>query len=139
MGIPKPLVKLNQSFVILSVVLSLIVSKYLLLVPFFIGVYTLVTKSNPIIMLGKPFFKKKIKEYTLEDKDQQLFNQWIATICIGLSFIGFVLGFQILGYIFSIMVILAATVALCGFCIGCFIHYQYKMWHYRRKQKILGS
>jgi len=139
MGIPKPLVKLNQTFVILSVVLSLIIHKYLLLVPFVIGVYTLVTKSNPIIMLGKPFLKKNIKEYTLEDKDQQLFNQWIATICIGLSFIGFIIGFQILGYIFSIMVILAATVALCGFCIGCFIHYQYKMWQYRRKQKILGS
>jgi len=139
MGIPKPLVKLNQTFVILSVVLSLIIHKYLLLVPFVIGVYTLVTKSNPIIMLGKPFLKKNMKEYTLEDKDQQLFNQWIATICIGLSFIGFIIGFQILGYIFSIMVILAATVALCGFCIGCFIHYQYKMWQYRRKQKILGS
>lgn len=32
------------------------------------------------------------------------------------------------------MVGIAATVAILGFCIGCFIHYQWRMYTYRRKQ-----
>ncbi|WP_338448266.1 DUF4395 family protein [Niallia oryzisoli] len=37
-------------------------------------------------------------------------------------------------YIFTIMVATAAFIAILGFCIGCFILYQWKQYQYRRAQ-----
>ncbi|MEM4994620.1 MULTISPECIES: DUF4395 domain-containing protein [Priestia] len=134
MSIPKPLVQLNQLFIVITVLLALLAAKWLLLLPFLVEVVTLVTKRNPVIMAGKKLLKKPISSYQMEDRDQQLFNQWIATICIGIAFISFLLSYTFVGYVFSIMVILAAGVALMGYCIGCTIRYRYMMWKYKRKK-----
>lgn len=75
MGIPKPLVQTNQAFIFLSVLLALIIHPVILLIPFVIGVYTLITKKNPIILIGKQFLKKPAGQYPQEDRDQQIFNQ----------------------------------------------------------------
>ncbi|MFE7078608.1 DUF4395 domain-containing protein [Priestia megaterium] len=134
MSIPKPLVQLNQLFIVITVLIALLAAKWLLLLPFLVGVVTLATKNNPVIMAGKKLLKKPASSYQMEDRDQQLFNQWIATICMGVAFISFLMGYTLVGYVFSIMVILAAGVALMGYCIGCTIRYRYMMWKYKRKK-----
>jgi hypothetical protein len=132
MSIPKPLVQLNQSFIVTMVILALVFYKAILFIPFAVGVYTLITRRNPIIHFGKRLLSKPLDQYIQEDKNQQIFNQWIATICLGLSIIFFYFSFVTLGYIFSIMVAVAAGVALMGFCIGCTIRYRYLMWKHKR-------
>ncbi|MFD2923797.1 DUF4395 domain-containing protein [Halobacillus naozhouensis] len=132
MSLPKPLVQLNQSFIVTSVLLAFLVHPSILIIPFVIGVYTLLTKQNPVISLGKRFLKKPLHQYTAEDKDQQLFNQWIATICLGLSLLFHYIGWTVLALVFSLMVLTAAGVALMGFCIGCTIRYRYLMWKHKR-------
>jgi len=134
MSIPKPLVQLNQLFIVITVLIALLAAKWLLLLPFLVRVVTLATKRNPVIMAGKKLLKKPASSYQMEDRDQQLFNQWIATICMGVAFISFLMGYTLVGYVFSIMVILAAAVALMGYCIGCTIRYRYMMWKYKRKK-----
>ncbi|KRD90862.1 hypothetical protein ASE51_09785 [Bacillus sp. Root147] len=134
MSIPKPLVQLNQLFIVITVLIALLAAKWILLLPFFVGVVTLATKRNLVIMAGKKLLKKPASSYQMEDRDQQLFNQWIATICMGVAFISFLMGYTLVGYVFSIMVILAAGVALMGYCIGCTIRYRYMMWKYKRKK-----
>jgi len=135
MTIPKPLVQMNQWFLIITISLSLIFYKPLLLLPLLIGIITLITKKNPVILFSKRFLKKPLSSYIQEDRDQQLFNQWIATICLFLSVIAFSLGWVIVGLLFAIMVILAAGIALMGFCIGCFIRFQYQKWQNNRKKQ----
>lgn len=132
MNIPKPLVQFNQSFIIVTVFLSLILNYWLLLIPFTIGVITLITKKNPLIQVGRKVLRKPLSEYKMEDRDQQLFNQWIATICLGLSFFFFQLGYFVLPISLGVLVILAAGLALMGYCIGCTIRYRYKMWKYHQ-------
>ncbi|WP_067729451.1 DUF4395 domain-containing protein [Oceanobacillus damuensis] len=132
MSIPKPLVQINQSFIVITVLLAFIIHPVILLLPFVNGLYTLITKSNPIIMSSRRFLKKPSNEYRQEDKDQQLFNQWIATICIGLSLIFFSLNYTIPAIIFSLMVLAASGIALMGYCIGCTIRYRYMMWRHKK-------
>jgi membrane-associated HD superfamily phosphohydrolase len=132
MGIPKPLVQTNQIFMVLSVLVGILFHHAWLWLPFLIGVYTLLTKLNPIILFSKRFLSKPSNQYIQEDKDQQIFNQWIATICLGLALLSFYFNWTAAGYAFSIMVMLAAGIALMGFCIGCFIRYQFIMWRHRR-------
>ncbi|MCR6110789.1 DUF4395 domain-containing protein [Bacillus sp. A301a_S52] len=135
MTIPKPLVQLNQLFICISIVFSLLISPWILLMPISIGVITLLTKQNPIIRAGKIFLSKPAQEYPPEDKDQQLFNQWIATICLSGAFLFFLLGQDVLTIVFSIMVFMAALTALFGYCIGCQIRYKFKMWQYKHNNK----
>lgn len=135
MGIPKPLVQINQFFMVFSVLAGLLIHPSLLLLPFLIGVITLITKKNPIILGSRRFLKKPSSQYIQEDKDQQIFNQWIATICLALALLSFSAGWTAAGYAFGILVIAAASVALMGFCIGCFVRYQYMMWRHRRQKR----
>lgn len=128
MTIPKPLVQLNQSFILTTVLLGLFIEPNILLLPLLIGVYTLLTKQNPVVLLGKRFLPKPANAYLQEDKAQQIFNQWIATICIGLSFLFFSVNIPTLAIIFGLMVIAASGIALMGYCIGCTIRYRYMMW-----------
>ncbi|WP_203248910.1 DUF4395 domain-containing protein [Sporosarcina beigongshangi] len=132
MTIPKPLVQLNQAFILTTVLLGLFIHPSILLLPFLIGVYTLVTKQNPIILLGKRFLRNPANTYHQEDKAQQIFNQWIATICIGLSLLFFSFNLPTIAFIFGFMVIAASGIALMGYCIGCTIRYRYMMWRSHR-------
>ncbi len=134
MSIPKPLVQVNQSFIVISVLSGLLFHPAILFIPFAIGVYTLLTKQNPIISFSKQFLHKPFEKYRQEDKDQQLFNQWIATVCLGLSIIFFYVNLTVLGFVFSLMVLAASGVALMGYCIGCTIRYRYMMWKYKRSK-----
>lgn len=134
--IPKPLVQVNQSVIVLSVILTWVTNlEWILLIPLLSGVCGLIFRINPIMEGAKRFLKKEPSKYHQEDWEQQQFNQKIAILCLGAGFIGFAFNLPVMGYIFTILVAIAATVALLGFCIGCFIHYQWKMYQYRKKMK----
>lgn len=131
--IPKPLVRINQSFVAINALLYLVFRQPLFLVlPILVGFTSILFDFNPLFVIGKKFLKKPMFEYIQEDKAQQRFNQILALSMYTFSFISYLIGQFTLSYIFAIMVLIASTVALLGFCIGCFIHYQYHMWKYRR-------
>ena len=134
-SIPRPLVKTNQWIIVLSVVLTWITGqKWILLVPFFAGLLGLLFNFNPIMQMAKLFLRKKPQAYIPEDWEQQQFNQKIAVSCLGIGFISFIIGWDTLGYIFTIFVAVAAFVAILGFCVGCFIHFQWKQYKFRRMQ-----
>jgi len=132
--IPKPLVTLNQWFILLSVVISLLTGFYfILLLPLFAGTIGLLTGFNPVLKLAGKFLSKPHSSYPQEDKAQLQFNQTIAVSCLALSLIGFYAGITAIGYIFSIMVAIASGVALLGFCVGCFIRFQWQQYQYRKQ------
>ncbi len=131
--IPRPLVRLNQTFVATNAILYLLTSHLVFLVlPIIIGFTSVLINYNPLFVIGKKFLKKPMFDYIQEDKAQQRFNQILALSMFSLAFISSIINQMLLSYIFAIMVFLASTIALMGFCIGCFIHYQYHMWKYRR-------
>lgn len=132
-SIPRPLVKLNQWVIVSSVVITWLTNiEYILLIPLLSGLTGIFLGFNPIMQIGKVFLKKEISSYIPEDWEQQQFNQKIAVICLGAGFVGFLAGWETVGYIFTILVAIAAFVAILGFCIGCFIHYQWKQFQYKR-------
>jgi hypothetical protein len=137
-GIPRPLVKTNQAFIVVSVLLSWITGQYwILALPLAAGLSGLLFGYNPVIKLAARFLTKERSAYVLEDSEQQQFNQSIAVFCLTAGLVSFLAGWTVAAYIFTVMVAVAATVAILGFCIGCFIHYQWRMYTYRRKQAAL--
>lgn len=132
MTIPKTLVQLNQAFLVITVLAGLTVHTSILLMPFAVGAVTLVTKNNPLIAFSRRFLPDPPGSYPQDDRGQQLFNQWIATVCLGLALIFLAAGLPIVAMVFGAMVIVAAGVALMGYCIGCTVRYQLMMWKHRR-------
>ncbi|GER67140.1 hypothetical protein BpJC7_09530 [Weizmannia acidilactici] len=132
-SIPRPLVRANQWVIVLSVVLTWVSGReWFLLIPLVAGLAGLLFHFNPVMKLAKLFLRKDPKAYIPEDWEQQQFNQKIAVTCLALGFISFRLGWNVAGYVFTALVALAAFIAILGFCIGCFIHYQWKQYQYRR-------
>ncbi|RSK26611.1 DUF4395 domain-containing protein [Bacillus sp. HMF5848] len=133
-SIPRPLVRANQWFIVISVVLALGLNQsWILVLPLINGLLGLTIYFNPIMQVAKKFLKKHPSEYINEDRAQQQFNQWISVICITLSLIGFITNNLVIGYMFAVMVGVAALVAILGFCVGCFIRFQWQQFIYRRK------
>ena len=132
-SIPRPLVRTNQWVIFSSVVTALLTGQiWILAIPLTAGLLGLIFNFNPIMRLAKLFLKKRLSDYIPEDHSQQQFNQVIAVVCLGLGLISFLLGWTVSGYIFTVMVGLASFIAILGFCIGCFILYQWKQYSYRR-------
>nr|WP_205603854.1 DUF4395 domain-containing protein [Bacillus mesophilus] len=119
------MVRTNQWFIVSSVLLSLILSQaYILLLPLSVGLSGLLLQFNPVMRLAKLFLKKNPSAYIPEDYDQQQFNQVIAVVCLAIALFSFYMGWIVLFYIFSIIVALAAFVAILGFCIGCYVRFK---------------
>lgn len=134
--VPRPLVRTNQWVIVISVLLTWFTKQsWILIIPLAAGLLGLFLDYNPIMRLAKLFLRKNPSQYIPEDRDQQQFNQIIAVICLSGGFISFLLHWTILAYTFTIMVAAAAFIAILGFCIGCFIRYQWKQYQFRSKLK----
>jgi hypothetical protein len=132
-SIPRPLVRANQWFIVISVVATWMTGQeWLLALPLVAGLLGLFFGFNPVMRLAKLFLTKHPSEYVPEDADQQQFNQIIAVICLSVGLISYLAHWMIVAYIFTAMVALAAFVAILGFCIGCFIRYQWQQYRYKK-------
>lgn len=135
-SIPRPLVRLNQWTILISVVLTWVTGIFwLLAIPLVANLLGVLCNFNPIIRLGKNFLNKEPSAYIPEDAQQQKFNSSIASFCLAGGFLSFLLDWQVAGYVFTILVAIASSVAIAGFCIGCFLHFQLKQWQYRRSHR----
>ncbi|HEY4624159.1 DUF4395 domain-containing protein [Solibacillus sp. FSL R7-0668] len=135
-SIPRPLVRVNQWTIFLSVILTWVTGQYgLIAIPLVANLLGVLTGFNPIMRFAKLFLTKDIKAYIPEDVGQQKFNATIACVCLAGGLVGFVLNISVLAYSFTFMVALASFIALLGFCIGCFLHFQLKQFQYRNSLK----
>ncbi|WP_155592535.1 DUF4395 domain-containing protein [Lysinibacillus cavernae] len=135
-AIPRPLVRLNQWTILLSVILSWLTGViWILIIPLAANLLGILCNYNPIIRFGKLFLKNPPSAYIPEDAQQQKFNSSIASFCLAAGLLAYIVNWQVVGYIFTGMVAIASSIAIAGLCIGCFLHFQLKQWQYRRTLK----
>jgi membrane associated rhomboid family serine protease len=132
--IPQAYVLTNQWAIVLLVAVSVIFQEPWVIV--FLWAVQLVgrlagMKANLFIFVLKPLLKPE----TGKSQAAELFrfNSTIGLSLLTLSVISFVFGWHLAGYIFALMVAVAAFAAILGFCIGCVIYYQYKQWKRKRR------
>lgn len=132
-SIPRPLVRTFQWFIVICVLTTWLSGLYWLLgLPLIAGILGILFGFNPVMRFAKLFLKKHPSEYVPEEWDQQQFNQVIAVICLLLGLIGYLADWKVIAYLFTAMVASAAFVAILGFCIGCYIRYQWIQYRNRR-------
>ncbi|MGM9927730.1 MAG: DUF4395 domain-containing protein [Bacillus sp. (in: firmicutes)] len=130
--VPQPLVRINNIITIAIIVIAWIGElPLLILIPMvYFGLGAFIGK-NPIILFGKNFLPKE-KQYVMEDKEQLKFNSLLAFIMLVVALVFYYVGLPIVYYIFISMCAAANLGALLGFCIGCFVRFQWKQYQYRR-------
>ena len=134
-NIPRPLVRANQWVIVISVIAFMFTRQAaLLLIPLLSGLYSLFLNVHPIMEITKRFLRKPMNEYLQEDRQQQRFNQILAVSMLLSAFISSLMGWTWLSLMFSAMVLTACSLAILGFCIGCYIHYQISLWRQRKIQ-----
>ena len=125
---------LTVAFLTVSILLSILVQQaWLLTIIFLILLPTTLfgRKYSLIYILGNFILKKQIKGTETEDATLQRFNNTIATTLLGFAQIAFAISLPTLGWVFAGMVAMASGIALMGFCVGCFLYYQFKLQRYR--------
>lgn len=132
--VPMRYVKANQIGIVLFVILSFLFNQPLILgALWIIQVVGLASggKLNLFVQIGKAVLTGKGTE--TQAVELQRFNNVLAVLFLTLALISFGLGWQVAGYIFSSMLLLAASAALLGYCVGCTVYFWYKQLRAGRK------
>ena len=132
--VPMPIVTLNRATLVAGIVLGLVLRQPLLTTALFLILLPAVLggqRWSPIARIGRLLFARQIPGAAREDRRLMRFNNSIALVLLGLAQIAFVVGAPVVGWALALMVAVAASIALAGFCVGCFLYYQFKLQRYR--------
>ncbi|UWX56975.1 DUF4395 domain-containing protein [Chlorobaculum sp. MV4-Y] len=133
-GIPMPIVTLNRSVLLSGIVLGYILQQPLFTTALFLIVLPAVLwgqKASLIYFTGSRLLRKLNQNAETESPLLMRFNNSIAVIMLGAAQLAFLFGATQAGWLISGMVALAALVALCGFCFGCYLYFQFNMQRYK--------
>ena len=132
--VPLPIVKLNRWTLVVGVLTGVVLRQpwittllFLILLP----ASLFGQRASLIFWAGQRLFARQNAVAEGEDRRVQRFNNIIATTLLGLAQVAFLTGHPFAGWVFALMVAAAASVALAGFCVGCFLYYQFKLNRYR--------
>ncbi|NTU58771.1 MAG: DUF4395 domain-containing protein [Chlorobiaceae bacterium] len=129
-----PIVKLNRIVLLAGITVAIILQKPLITTALFLIILPAVLwgqKASLVYLIGSKLFSKQNGTAASESPKLMRFNNSIAVILLGLAQIAFVLEAALAGWILSGIVAVAALVALCGFCFGCFLFYQFNLQRYK--------
>lgn len=133
-GIPVPLVRANQAFIILTAVLSFafqfragaLIGLALLLLPLLFG-----PRAHLVFRLARPLVARRLADAEREDPHVQRFNQSLAALFFAVGAAGLYIldpvwprWGAVVGWGALLAVAAVAFIATRGFCLGCTIYYQ---------------
>lgn len=137
-GIPVPIVKLNRWLLVIGLIAGLLTGQPLVTTLLFLLLLPAVVigrQASPVFLAGRRLLARQIEHARqrgeVEDPGLMRFNNTIALILLGLAQIAFLAGYPIVGWILALVVVAAASVALAGFCLGCFLYYQFRLNRHR--------
>lgn len=136
--IPMPIVRLNRWTLLIGITAGLLLQQPLFTTALFLVLLPAVLsgqKASLIFQVGKRLLARQIPGAAGENRRLMRFNNSIALILLGLAQGAFLLGSPVAGWVLASLVAMAAAVALSGFCIGCYIYYQFQLNRFR----LLGS
>jgi hypothetical protein len=133
-GIPLPIVRLNRIVLLTGITVAIATQQPVITTLLFIiilGSVVFGRKGSLIFIVGSRLFARQNQSAATEDPTLMRFNNSIAAILLGGAQIAFFLGASLTGWILSGIVAIAASVALAGFCFGCFLFYQFNLQRFK--------
>lgn len=132
--IPLPIVKLNRWILAVGGAAGFLFQQPLVAAALFLLLLPAAVwgqRASVVYHAGRRLFAGRIATAEREDRRLQRFNNAIATTLLGAAQVAFLAGYPALGWGLVLAVVAAASIALAGFCVGCFLYYQFKLNRYR--------
>lgn len=137
-GIPLPIVALNRWMLVIGVATGILLQQpiiILILALILLSAITLGPKGSLPYQIGTRLLTSRVqtakRDGHVEDRRLMRFNNSIALVLFTAALICFALGQPLVGWILAGMVLIAAAVALAGFCVGCFLFYRLRLAQFR--------
>jgi hypothetical protein len=137
--IPLPIVVLNRWMLVTSVGIALVLQQPWIIALLFLVLLSAVTlgpRGSVPFQIGTRLLAGRVRaardQGHVEDRRLMRFNNCIALGLFGLALACFGAGYTVAGWILAAMVLIAAAVALAGFCFGCLLYYHLRLLHLRR-------
>jgi hypothetical protein len=137
-GIPLPIVRLNRWTIVVSIVVAFLVQQpwiTTLLLVALLGSVLIGPGGSLVFQIRRLVLRHRIvrsrERGEVEDRRLMRFNNSIAVIFLGAAQIAFLTGAASLGWILAGVVALAASIALLGFCVGCFVFFRFRLAQFR--------
>jgi hypothetical protein len=133
--IPMHFIRANQSGILIFIIAAVVINQPLLLgIPLLVQVIsrTYGIKNNWFVRLLAPLFPQSSKT---EARELLRFNNLLAILFLVGGLVFFVIGVEVVAYIFVAMLTIAVVLALSGFCLGCFMYFQWKQFRARHSTK----
>ncbi|PWW06568.1 uncharacterized protein DUF4395 [Paenibacillus cellulosilyticus] len=131
--VPLHRVRGNQLGILISVIVAVVTQQlWILVLPLVVLLIsrTYGVKYNLFVRLFSPVFPRSTKT---ESRELLRFNQLLAILFLLVALIAFALSIPIIGYISLAFLSAAVVLALSGFCLGCFMYFQWKQYRARRR------
>lgn len=132
--IPLPIVKLNRWVLVLGILSGLALNQPLVTTALLLILLPGVLwgqRASLVFHVGSRLFAAQIPTAEREDRRLMRFNNSIACLLLALAQVAFLVDGPLLAWGLTLAVVVAASVALMGFCVGCFLYYQFKLNRYR--------
>lgn len=130
--IPLHWVRGNQLGIFISVIVSVSTGQpWVLALPLLVqlvGRYAGV-RYNLFVRLFSPLLPASSRT---ESRELLRFNNLLAILMLAVSLVALVLQAEVVGYAALAMLTAAVVAALSGFCVGCFVYFQWKQFRARR-------
>jgi hypothetical protein len=133
--IPMHYIRANQTGILLFIIAAVATSQPLVLgIPLLVQIITRTygIKYNLFVRLLAPLFPQSSKT---EARELLRFNNLLAILFLVGGLVFFVIGIEIVAYMFVAMLTIAVVLALSGFCLGCFMYFQWKQFRARQSTK----
>lgn len=127
--VPVPYIKTNQIGIVLFSILAILLDQplivvFLLIVQFLSLLFGI--RWNLFVLPVKPLLKSRLTSFQTQSSELTKFNNTIAVVFLLLATIFFAIGLNLAGYIVLGILSGVVSVAIAGYCLGCFLYYQYK-------------
>lgn len=130
--IPMHWVRANQSGILICIIASVLAQQlWILVLPLLVQLVsrTFGVKYNLFVRLLSPLFPASTKT---ESRELLRFNNLLAILFLLAILVGAAFQLPMLSYIGLGMITVAVVLALCGFCLGCFIYFHWKQFWTKR-------
>lgn len=137
-GIPGPIVALNRSLIVVTVLVGLLTGQAWLTTALLVvlaGAVAFGPKGSLVYQVGSRLLARPVAmardRGDTEAPELMRFNNAIAVTLLGLAQVAFLVGWPVAGWALATTVAVAATVALAGFCLGCYVFVRFRLARYR--------
>ena len=132
--VPLHRVRGNQLGILISVLISIFAQQlWILALPLIVQLISrkFGIRYNLFVRLLSPLFPISAKT---ENRELLRFNNLLAILFLAVALVAYALNIATVTYISLGMLTVAVVLALCGFCLGCFIYFQWKQFVARAKR-----